>query len=148
MKKKDIVIIIAIICMAIISWVIPRLFIGIEGDRLQITVDGVLYGTYPLSEEQEIQISDTNICIIQDGSVKMIDASCPDHLCMKQRSIDRSGGPVGLDTFAAAIGEDAGTIEDVYEPYLLQNGFLSRTPRGRIATEKAYHHLMLYSNIN
>ena len=52
-----------------------------------------------------------------------------------------SGGPVGLDTLAAAIGEDAGTIEDVYEPYLLQNGFLSRTPRGRVATEKAYHHL-------
>lgn len=54
-----------------------------------------------------------------------------------------SGGPVGLDTLAATIGEDAGTIEDVYEPYLLKNGFLNRTPRGRIATEKAYHHLGL-----
>ncbi len=53
------------------------------------------------------------------------------------------GGPVGLDTLAAAIGEDSGTIEDVYEPYLLQHGFLSRTPRGRTATEKAYHHLGL-----
>ena len=51
------------------------------------------------------------------------------------------GGPVGLDTLAASIGEDAGTLEDVYEPYLIQNGFLSRTPRGRIATELAYHHL-------
>ncbi len=51
------------------------------------------------------------------------------------------GGPVGLDTLAAAIGEDAGTIEDVYEPYLLKNGFLQRTPRGRVATEKAYAHL-------
>ena len=52
-----------------------------------------------------------------------------------------SGGPVGLETLAATIGEDAGTIEDVYEPYLLKNGFINRTPRGRVATEKAYHHL-------
>ena len=52
-----------------------------------------------------------------------------------------NGGPVGLDTLAAAIGEDAGTIEDVYEPYLIHYGFLNRTPRGRVATELAYHHL-------
>lgn len=51
------------------------------------------------------------------------------------------GGPVGLDTLAAAIGEDAGTIEDVYEPYLIKNGFLNRTPRGRMVTEFAYEHL-------
>ena len=50
------------------------------------------------------------------------------------------GGPVGLDTLAAAIGEDAGTIEDVYEPYLIKTGFLNRTPRGRVATERAYQH--------
>lgn len=50
------------------------------------------------------------------------------------------GGPVGLDTIAAAIGEDAGTIEDVYEPYLIMNGFINRTPRGRVATEAAYKH--------
>lgn len=53
------------------------------------------------------------------------------------------GGPVGLDTLAAAIGEDAGTIEDVYEPYLIKNGFINRTPRGRVVTEYAYHHLGL-----
>ena len=52
-----------------------------------------------------------------------------------------AGGPVGLDTLAAALGEDAGTLEDVYEPYLIQYGFLNRTPRGRVATELAYHHL-------
>ena len=51
------------------------------------------------------------------------------------------GGPVGLDTLAASVGEDAGTIEDVYEPYLLKNGFIQRTPKGRIATERSYHHL-------
>lgn len=54
-----------------------------------------------------------------------------------------NGGPVGLDTLAAAIGEDAGTIEDVYEPYLIKNGFLNRTPRGRVVTERTYHHLGL-----
>ncbi len=54
-----------------------------------------------------------------------------------------SGGPVGLETLAAALGEDVGTLEDVCEPYLIQNGFLNRTPRGRVATEKAYQHLGL-----
>lgn len=53
------------------------------------------------------------------------------------------GGPVGLDTLAAAIGEDAGTIEDVYEPYLIKNGFINRTPRGRVVTDLAYRHLGL-----
>ena len=53
------------------------------------------------------------------------------------------GGPVGLDTLAAAIGEDAGTIEDVYEPYLIKNGFLNRTPRGRVVTDLVYHHFGL-----
>lgn len=51
------------------------------------------------------------------------------------------GGPVGLDTLAASIGEDPGTIEDVYEPYLLKNGFIQRTPRGRVVTDAAYAHL-------
>ena len=51
------------------------------------------------------------------------------------------GGPVGLEPLAAALGEDAGTLEDVYEPYLLMNGFLNRTPRGRVATPLAYRHL-------
>lgn len=50
------------------------------------------------------------------------------------------GGPVGLDTLAAATGEDAGTVEDVYEPYLILNGLINRTPRGRVVTPAAYHH--------
>ena len=52
-----------------------------------------------------------------------------------------AGGPVGLDTLAAALGEDTGTIEDVYEPYLIQNGLINRTPRGRVVTDAAYRHL-------
>ena len=54
-----------------------------------------------------------------------------------------AGGPVGLDTLAAAIGEDAGTIEDVYEPFLVKNGFINRTPKGRIATDLAFTHFGL-----
>ncbi len=53
------------------------------------------------------------------------------------------GGPVGLDTLAASIGEDPGTIEDIYEPYLLKNGFINRTPRGRVVTDYTYRHLGL-----
>lgn len=56
------------------------------------------------------------------------------------------GGPVGLDTLSAATGEEAGTIEDVYEPFLLQQGFIARTPRGRVATENAYKHLGIPHN--
>lgn len=53
------------------------------------------------------------------------------------------GGPVGLETLAVSIGEDAGTLEDVYEPYLVQTGLLQRTPRGRAATDAAYRHFGL-----
>ncbi|WP_408071192.1 Holliday junction branch migration DNA helicase RuvB [Butyrivibrio sp. JL13D10] len=58
------------------------------------------------------------------------------------------GGPAGLDTLAASIGEDAGTIEDVYEPYLLKNGLINRTPRGRVVTDLAYEHLGLLPMTN
>lgn len=57
------------------------------------------------------------------------------------------GGPVGLDTLAAAVGEDAGTLEEVYEPYLIKNGFINRTPRGRIVTDSCYRHFGLDSMI-
>ena len=66
-----------------------------------------------------------------------------DRKILKTLIVNFQGGPVGLDALAASIGEDAGTLEDVYEPYLLQNGFISRTPRGRVAGELAYSHLGL-----
>lgn len=68
-----------------------------------------------------------------------------DRRILKTMIVQYQGGPVGLDTLAASIGEDSGTVEDVYEPYLLQNGFISRTPRGRIATDFAYKHLGLHN---
>ncbi|MCG7410353.1 Holliday junction branch migration DNA helicase RuvB [Paenibacillus sp. ACRRX] len=64
-----------------------------------------------------------------------------DHKMLQAMIMNFRGGPVGLDTIAATIGEESQTIEDVYEPYLLQIGFLQRTPRGRVATPQAYAHL-------
>ena len=64
-----------------------------------------------------------------------------DHNLLKSIIYKFNGGPVGIDALAASIGEEVSTIEDVYEPYLLQNGFLKRTSRGRVVTEKAYSHL-------
>ena len=66
-----------------------------------------------------------------------------DRKILKTLIVNFKGGPVGLETLAASIGEDSGTLEDVYEPYLLQNVFISRTPRGRVAGELAYSHLGL-----
>lgn len=66
-----------------------------------------------------------------------------DRKILKTIAIKFQGGPVGLDTLAASIGEDSGTIEDVYEPYLIKNGFINRTPKGRVVTELTYHHLGL-----
>lgn len=64
-----------------------------------------------------------------------------DRRILKTLIVNFQGGPVGVETLAAAIGEDSGTLEEVYEPYLLQNGFLNRTPRGRMASALAYSHL-------
>ena len=64
-----------------------------------------------------------------------------DRKILKTMIVQFGGRPVGIDALATAIGEEPDTLEDVYEPYLVQNGFVSRTPRGREATEKAYEHL-------
>ncbi|MEL6178297.1 MAG: Holliday junction DNA helicase RuvB C-terminal domain-containing protein, partial [Myxococcota bacterium] len=66
-----------------------------------------------------------------------------DRTYLKSLILKFDGGPTGISTLAAAIGEEKDTLEDVYEPYLLQEGFIQRTPRGRIATSRAYQHLGL-----
>ena len=90
-----------------------------------------------------------------DGNItKDVADYAPDLLDVDKEGLDRNdrlilstivnkfdGGPVGIETLAASIGEDSGTLEDVYEPYLIQNGYLNRTPRGRVATRKAYANL-------
>jgi holliday junction DNA helicase RuvB len=83
---------------------------------------------------------------VADAALKMLDVDPLGFDVMDRKLLDAivhrfDGGPVGLDNVAAAIGEESGTIEDVIEPYLIQQGFLQRTPRGRIATLAAYRHL-------
>ncbi len=94
----------------------------------------------------QIEGSGTITNEIADKALRMleVDKAGLDHTdrCMLRTMIEKfAGGPVGLDTLAAAISEARDTIEDVYEPYLLQLGFLNRTPRGRVVTEAGYRHL-------
>jgi len=92
--------------------------------------------------EQEINLETTSLSLkmlqVDDAGLDHID-----HKLLLAMIESFQGGPVGLDTIAATIGEESQTIEDVYEPFLLQTGFLQRTPRGRVATEKAYRHFGL-----
>ena len=64
-----------------------------------------------------------------------------DRLILETMIVRFGGGPVGVETLAASVGEDASTIEDVWEPYLIKNGFMARTPRGRVALRPAFEHL-------
>lgn len=99
-------------------------------DFAQVKYDGVI--------TQEVATIALDLMDVDKMGLDHVDRSI---LCTM---IDKfKGGPVGLDTLAAAIGEDAGTIEDVYEPYPIKNGFINRTPRGRVVTDLAYHHLGL-----
>ena len=99
-------------------------------DFAQVKYDGII--------TEEIAVTALNLMDVDPMGLDHIDRN------MLFTMIDKfGGGPVGLDTLAAAIGEDSGTIEDFYEPYLIKNGFINRTPRGRVVTDFAYHHLGL-----
>ena len=94
----------------------------------------------PTSRAREITLDIANLAL------KMLDVDPQGFDVMDRKLLEAvihrfDGGPVGLDNIAASIGEEPGTIEDVIEPYLIQQGFLQRTPRGRIATLAAYRHL-------
>ncbi|GGA69276.1 Holliday junction branch migration DNA helicase RuvB [Ornithinibacillus halotolerans] len=95
--------------------------------------------------EKEISFETTEVALqmlqVDDAGLDHID-----HKLIKGIIEGFQGGPVGLDTIAATIGEEAQTIEDVYEPYLLQIGFIQRTPRGRVVTPKAYQHFGMKVN--
>jgi Holliday junction DNA helicase RuvB len=99
-------------------------------DYAQVKGDGVITLDISRAALQLIQIDDLGLDEI-------------DHKMLRAIIRNFAGGPVGLDTIAATIGEESQTIEDVYEPYLLQIGFLQRTPRGRAVTPRAYAHLGL-----
>ncbi len=99
-------------------------------DFAQVKYDGVI--------TREVAVDTLDILEVDKIGLDNIDRN------ILSTIIDKfAGGPVGLDTLAATLGEDAGTIEDVYEPYLLKNGLINRTPRGRMVTEFAYEHLGL-----
>ena len=90
------------------------------------------------NSEIELKIADTALSKLNVDNYGLNET---DHKYLLTIIEKFKGGPVGLNTIAASIGEEVNTLEDVYEPYLLQEGFIVRTPRGRVATEKAYNHL-------
>ncbi len=99
-------------------------------DYAQVTADGVITKSIAMEALSKLEIDNIGLDEI-------------DHKVLRTIIEKFDGGPVGLDTIAASISEEADTIMDVYEPYLLQLGFLDRTPRGRVATRLAYEHLGL-----
>ena len=108
MKKKETIFIASILVIAGILW----LGFQISGQRshntIRITVDGKEFGTYSLSKDQVIHIGDTNVCEIKDGKVTMIEATCPDHYCMKQKAVDEHGGSIiGLPNKVVIEGKDS-----------------------------------------
>ena len=120
-------------------------------DRFGVTLRLELYTPEELQRIVIRSAGILNVKIVPDGADKALASLEVDKLGLDalDRRMLRSisdfygGGPVGLETLAATINEDAVTLEDVYEPYLLQCGFLTRTPRGRCVTQKAYQHLGL-----
>jgi Holliday junction DNA helicase RuvB len=102
-------------------------------DYAQVMADGVITG----------EVADTALSKLEVDEIGLDDV---DHKVLRTIIEKFNGGPVGLDTIAASISEESDTVTDVYEPYLLQLGFLERTPRGRLATRRAYEHLGLPYN--
>ena len=94
MKKKDWILAGSICALALVVWLAARFFMPEDHRMIRITVNGELYGEYSLDKDQVIPIGETNVCEIKDGRVKMIEANCPDHLCMHQKAIDAGGGTI------------------------------------------------------
>lgn len=94
MKKKEKLFILSILLIAGLLWLVLQLFGSRDYGQIKISVDGDVFGTWSLSENQVISIHDTNICEIKDGKVRMTDATCPDHLCISQGAVDARGGMI------------------------------------------------------
>ena len=113
MKKKELIFIGGILVLALVLWGGMTFMNRGSHGSVRITVDGEEYGTYSLATDQTIQINDTNICEIKDGKAHMISATCPDHLCMKQKAIDENGGTiVCLPSKVVIEGEKAADSDD------------------------------------
>ena len=92
MKKKEFIFIGALLTISVLLCVFVYLVPHGKYGSIKITVDGELYGTYSLGKDQIISIGDTNVCEIKNGEVKMIEADCPDHLCIRQPAVGNAGG--------------------------------------------------------
>ena len=113
MKKKEIAFIVGILIFALALWAGMYLFRRGHYGTIRITVNGEEYGTYSLAEDQVISIGKTNVCEIKNGEVKMIEADCPDHLCIKQKAVGNAGGTiVCLPNKVVIEGEKADGAED------------------------------------
>ena len=113
MKKKEIAFIAGILIFALVLWAGMYLLRRGNYGTVRITINGEEYGTYSLSKDQIISIGDTNVCEIRDGQVKMIEADCPDHLCMKQKAVGSAGVTiVCLPNKVVIEGEKADNAED------------------------------------
>lgn len=92
MKKKEFIFISVLLVVSVLLCVYVYVVPHGKYGAIQITVNGELYGTYSLGKDQVIAIGDTNVCEIKNGEVKMTEANCPDHLCMKQPAVGSAGG--------------------------------------------------------
>ena len=94
MKKKEFIFIASVLAFALLLWGGMYLMRKSDYGSVRITVDGKEYGSYSLAKDQVIDIGSTNVCEIKGGKVKMTKATCPDHLCMKQKAVGNHGGTI------------------------------------------------------
>ena len=116
MKKKELTFIIGIIVFALRLWGGMYLVRRGHYGSSRITINGEEYGIYSLAKDQVISIGDTNVCEIKNGEVKMIEADCPDHLCLKQRAVDSTGGTIVCLPNKIVIEGIKGTSSDEASP--------------------------------
>lgn len=116
MKKKELTFIIGIIVFALLLW--GGMYFVRRGHygSIRITINGEEYGTYSLAKDQVISIGDTNVCEIKNGEIRMIEADCPDHLCLKQRAVDSTGGTIVCLPNKVVIEGIKGTSSDETSP--------------------------------
>lgn len=108
MKKKEAIFIAAILVIAGVLWLGLRIAGQRPHNMIRITIDGKEFGTYSLDKDQVIHIGDTNVCEIKNGKATMIEATCPDHYCMKQKAVDEHGGSIiCLPNKVVIEGEDS-----------------------------------------
>ena len=116
LKKKEMTFIIGIIDFALLLWGGMYLVRRGHYGSIRITINGEEYGIYSLAKDQVISIGDTNVCEIKNGEVKMIEADCPDHLCLKQRAVDSTGGTIVCLPNKIVIEGIKGTSSDEASP--------------------------------